>query len=211
MNTNDRQEKRFLKLSNTAKSFSEIASQASLFIPMAMPSAMLPSYVTMDSHSQWHVSGLLSTALESMTLPSRLKINRQTLDQLANTLNVNGGQNIAKIRLSIDQKSALNGHQPPSRLEVRAQSRDTRMPSQERPAGDNAPNEDDVTTLDMDFFPTEAAEQSRGRSLSKKVHVFGQAETYRGDEDPNLEDTNEENEGRERARRRAAGLPVIHK
>jgi hypothetical protein len=177
---------------------------------------MLPSYVTIDPKSQWHVSGLLCTAFESMTLPSRLKARdgtRETLDQIASALNINGNQNIAKLRMSVDQKAALNGHDRPGRLEVRAQSRDMRIPSRERST--DAPqimgtDEDDVATFDMDFFPTEATEQMRGRQSIKKAHVFGQAENYR-DEDLQSEPANEEEEGHERARRRAAGLPIIQK
>jgi hypothetical protein len=151
-----------------------------------------------------------------MTLPSRLKARdgtRETLDQIASALNINGNQNIAKLRMSIDQKAALNGHDRPGRLEVRAQSRDMRIPSRERSS--DAPqimgtDEDDVATFDIDFFPTEAIEQMRGRQSTKNAHVFGQAENYR-DEDLQSEPANEEEEGHERARRRAAGLPIIQK
>jgi hypothetical protein len=200
-----------LKLSNTARSISEITSQASIFIPMSMPSTMLPSYVMLDHKSQWHVSGLLSTALESMTLPSRLKASRETLDQLSNALNINGNQNIAKLRMSIDQKAVLNGNDRTGRLEVRAQSRDVRVPSQERPLH-TMQEDQEPSILDMDFFSTEAGDHTRGRRTVKKTHVFGQAETYRGDNDEqDNETTNEEDESYERARRRAAGLPIIHK
>jgi hypothetical protein len=208
------QEKRFMKLSNTARSVSDIASQASLYIPITMPSSMLPKYVVLDPHSQWHVSGLLSTALESMTLPSRLKLHdgsRQTLDQLVNALNINGNQNIAKLRMSIDQKTALNGNHRPGRLEVRAQSRDMRVPSQERNGESSSPEgESEVKMFDMDFFPFETGEQTRGRHSFKKSHVFGQAESYRA-EDTKSTNGNEEDEGYERARRRAAGLPIIQR
>jgi hypothetical protein len=164
-----------------------------------------------DPKSQWHVSGLLCTAMESMTLPSRLKLRdgvRETLDQLASALNVNGNQNIAKLRMSVDHKSVavLNGHDRPGRLDVRAESRDMRIPSRERSA-----DEDDVATFDMDFFPTESTEPVRGRQSIEKAHVFGQAENYRDDEDQVNDHANEEDEGHERARRRAAGLPVIQK
>src|SRR5271170_7564088 len=125
---------------------------------MALPSTMLPSYVTIDPNSQWHVSGLLCTAMESMSLPSRLKARdgtHETLDRIAGALNVNGNQNIAKLRMSIDEKSVAvlngHGHDRPGRLEVRAQSRDTRIPSRERST--DAPQitaEDDVATFDMD-------------------------------------------------------------
>lgn len=214
-NTKLLQAGRLLKLSNTARSVSEIVSQASLFIPMTVPS-MLPSYVTIDYQSQWHVSGLLCTALESMTLPSRLKARngiRETVDGIASALNINGNQNIAKLRMSVDKNSpsTQNGHHRPGALEARAQSRDMRIPSRERsPDAPQLSDDDDIATFDMDFFPTEEKEQIRGRQRSKKTHIFGQAETYR-DDDQTSEQDNEEDEGYERARRRAAGLPIIHK
>lgn len=186
---------------------------------MTMPSTKLPSYVTIDQKSQWHVAGLFCTAMESMTLPSRLKVRdgtRETLDQIASALNVNGNQNIAKLRMSVDQKSVamLNGHgnDRPGRLEVRAQSRDMRVPSTERST--DAPqitSEHDIATFDMDFFPAEATEQPRGRRSFKKPHVFGQAENYRDVEDQKNDEANEEDEGQDRAHRRAAGLPIIQK
>jgi len=179
-----------------------------------MPSSILPSYVTVDPHSQWHVSGLLSTALECMTLSSRLRPqngSRKTLDQLVNAVNINGNQNIAKMCMSIDQKAALNGHHRPGRLEVRAQSRDMRIPTQERDTKDaSTVEENDVTRFDMDFFPAESGDQSRGRQSFKKPHVFGRAESYRAEKTEDSE-TNEEDEGHERARRRVAGLPIIQK
>lgn len=209
-NIDTEKEKRFLKLSNTARSFSEIAAQASVFIPMSMPAKPLPSYVTLNSKSPWHVSGLFSAALESMAFPSRLKTSRETLDQLASALNVNGNQNIAKLRMSIDQKTALNGHDRSGRLEVRAQSRDMRVLSQDRSVN-NILSDDDPSIFDIDFFPAEAADHVRGRRNGKDVHVFGQVETSRGDADKQDMGTNEEDDGQERARRRAAGLPIIQK
>jgi hypothetical protein len=178
------------------------------------PSIMLPRYVVLDPHSQWHVSGLLSTAFESMTLPSRLKpqnMSLQTLDQLENALNINGSQNIAKLRMGIEQKSAPNGHQQSGNLGVRAQSRDMRLPSQERSSSASRVIDEDLTVFDMDFFPVDESQQSLGRGGTRKSHVFGQAENYRGDGDPKDEVARDEDEGYKRARQRVAGLPVIHK
>lgn len=165
-------------------------------------------------HSQWHVSALLSTAIETMTLPSRLKIQgsrRETIDQLVNALNINGNQKIAKLRMSIDQKEALNGHSRPGRLEVGGQSNDVRMPSQDRRANESHDEEDEsgVSTFDMEFFP-ESHEQNGTRRTSGKSHVFGQAESHRGPEDT-TENEATEDEGIARARRRAAGLPIIQR
>jgi hypothetical protein len=204
-----------MKLSNIARSLSEIAPQASLYIPMTMPTARLPPYVVLDPQSPWHVSGLLSAALESMSLPSRLKIqsgSRQTMDALISVLNVNGNQNIAKLRMSVDQSTALNGHNRPGRLATPVESRDPRVPSQERVVtrshGDEKP---DLAIFDMDFFPAETGEQISWQQRNKEPHVFGQAEAFRVQEVTSSQGTNAEDEGYERARRRAAGLPLIHK
>ncbi|PMD23979.1 tubulin nucleotide-binding domain-like protein [Hyaloscypha hepaticicola] len=208
-------EKRFMRLSNIARSLSEIAPQASLFIPMTLPTAKLPPYVTIDPQSPWHVSGLLSAALESMSLPSRLKMtngSRQTMDRLISALNINGNQNIAKLRMSVDQTAAPNGHHRPGRLDAPVESRDPRLRSQDR-SDQNLPadGESALTTFDMDFFPVETGEQTRRRSSNKEPHVFGQAEGYRVPELPGSQKATEEDEGYDRARRRAAGLPLIQR
>jgi hypothetical protein len=204
-----------MRLSNIARSLSEIAPQASLFIPMTLPTAKLPPYVTIDPQSPWHVSGLLSAALESMSLPSRLKMtngSRQTMDRLISALNINGNQNIAKLRMSVDQTTAPNGHYRSGRLDAPAESRDPRLRSQDR--SDHKPpadGESALTTFDMDFFPVETGEQTRRRSSNKEPHVFGQAEGYRVPELPGSQEVNAEDEGYDRARRRAAGLPLIQR
>ena len=134
------------------------------------------------------------------------------MDQLISALNINGNQNIAKLRMSVDQTAAPNGHHRPGRLDAPAESRDPRLRSQDR--SDHKPpadGESALTTFDMDFFPVETGEQTRRRSSNKEPHVFGQAEGYRVPELPGSQEVNEEDEGYDRARRRAAGLPLIQR
>lgn len=213
-------EKRFVKLSNTARCFAEISPQTSVFIPIALPLKALPAYVVIDPNSQWHVSALLATAWESMTLPSRLKLQdggRETIDQLTSALNINGNQNIAKLRMSIDQPQVINGRHEPGRLNPHSREGDMRAPLQERrvTGAVTAGHEYELRTLDMDLFPSETGEQVRGCRTTKRPHVFGQAEYHRSDEKGVADDANEMHwemgEGYERARRRAAGLPIIQK
>jgi len=86
-----------------------------------------------------------------------------------------------------------------------------RVPSQERNGESSSPeDESEVKTFEMDFSPFETGEQTRGRHSFKKPHVFGQAESYRA-EDTKSTIGNGEDEGYERARRRAAGLPIIQR
>ncbi|KAB8296846.1 hypothetical protein EYC80_002257 [Monilinia laxa] len=208
-------EKRFLKLSNTAKSVSELIPQTSLFIPMTLPSVRLPGYVNLDATCPWEVSGLLSSAMESMALPSRLKPQnglRQTLDQLSSTLNVNGNQNIAKLRMTVKQKSeTVASDNVQTRINGHSHATDTRISSAGTfSRGEDVAEESDAANFDIDFFPTETGEQNRGRQKPGKVHVFGQVENYRGDEEYD-EENDRNDEGRERARRIAASLPLLSK
>jgi len=192
-----------------------------MFIPMALPSNALPRYVSVDRKSPWHVSALLSTALESMTLPSRLRAQncpRQSLDEIAGALNVNGSQNIAKLQMSIcldsTPKLQLNGDDRPGRLEVQGQNRDPRVPSQSGLGVDLDMVDDTPAALDMDLFPSDDPNQARGRRVTKRTHVFGEAENFRSDKDLSGTIVDEEEyglDGRERARRRAMGLKVLHK
>lgn len=50
-----------------------ISSQSSLYTPIIDPPRRLPSTFNVDLGSEWHTSALIATALESATLPSRLK------------------------------------------------------------------------------------------------------------------------------------------
>jgi len=182
---------------------------------MTMPTIRLPPYVMLDPQSLWHVSGLFSAALESMSLPSRLKMqngDRQTMDGLISGLNINGNQNIAKLRMSIDQSTAPNGHHRSGRLATPGEKGDLRVPSQDRSISRAYGDEElGLATFDMDFFPTETGEQPSRQQSKKEPHVFGQAEAFRVREATGPRETNEEDEGYERARRRAVGLPLIHK
>ena len=157
------------------------------------------------------MSALLSTAVESMTLPSRLKARSRTLqrlDQFENALNINGSQNIAKLRMSIKHKLVANDRDQSTGQGIRE---DTRLRSQQRNSFESRSADEDLTVLDMDFFSVDEPQQSRARGAIKKTHVFGQAENYRGDEQPKDQAAEDEDEGYIRARQRATGLTLVHK
>lgn len=199
-----------MKLSNTARSISEVSSQASVYIPITLPSNPLPPYIKMDPGSQWHVSGLFSTALETMTLPSRLRSRngqRETLDQLASAINVNGNQNIAKLQMSIINKpesEQANG------TSYTVEQQDIRMrESKGHYASDHS---EDLAPFDMSFFPSSDLPTGvRGPKSTKGTHIFGQVESSRGSDLSENDDARHDFDGQERGRRRAAGLAIIHK
>ena len=148
-----------------------------------------------------------------MTLPSRLRSRngqRETLDQLAAAINVNGNQNIAKLQMSIATKPAseqANGSSNHS-----AEQQDVRMrESNGHYLGDR---NGDLEPFDMDFFPSSelpSGVKTRGARSTKEAHIFGQVESSRGSDLSGAGDEGGDFDGQERAKRRAAGLSIIHK
>jgi hypothetical protein len=113
--------------------------------------------------------------------------------------------------MSIDQDLALNGHDQSRAVEAEGQTSDSRVPLGNGHVNDlNLNDEDEPKTFDMDFFPTETGELSRNRHINRS-HIFGQVENSREDRDQQETRFIGEDEGYERARRRAAGLPIIQR
>lgn len=96
------QDKRLLRLLNKAKALSEIYTQVDTAVPLSIPSLTCPSY-TLDSESKWHLSALLSTALESATLPTRLRASPPSLSDLSTALNVQGHHTISRLRIGLGE------------------------------------------------------------------------------------------------------------
>ncbi len=184
-----------------------------MYIPLLDPPAQLPSYVTLDARSQWHNSAILSMALESMTLPSRLKpINGQhsMLSQMEAALNTNGHQKIARLQCSITDPESARGRASSGG----AATRDQRLPTTGPDIANstNMPREDmtelpnaGLPAFDMDLLPGE--NESYGNKV-RKAHIFGQVETLRGNPSAR-EPQDEDKQGFVRKRRRIAGLPNI--
>ena len=187
-----------------------MSAHASMYIPMSMSPTQLPQYVHIDRNSQWHTSALLSAAMESITLPTRLKHDTQKrgfIGDLEAALNVNGNQRVAQSQCSILDPLI-------SPLITSHGSTDDRAPS-----GSNRilVEEDSLKLadprLDLDFSGCNA------RSTSpfviqhvKSDHVFGAVETTRTKiETAKDEETDEDEINYARKRRRYAGLPVIER
>ncbi|KAH0562218.1 hypothetical protein GP486_003083 [Trichoglossum hirsutum] len=160
---------------NLARSLQGMSPQASLYIPLAIPPRPLPSYVSLDRESEWHRSGLLSAAVETITLPSRLKAvpERQvTLTRIEDFLNTNGNQKIACLQLSVLKPEFQNSQGATSLSAAASDPRQTRDLNKEDaiPAGPAA--------LDMMLSPSETVHPQKG--LASKIHTFGQLEVVRG-------------------------------
>ena len=136
---------------NAAKSIHDTSVNASVYVPMSVPSLRLPQYVNIDRHSEWHTSGLIAMSLETMTIPSRLRLSHKhgDFEMIRAALNVNGNQRIANLQCSVPEPvSNSSGWQTGGRSDIENGS------------------------LDMDFFC--------GPVQPIQDHVFGQVESLRG-------------------------------
>ena len=95
------QDKRLLRLANKARAMVEAYKQASIIVPLAVPRTLPPS-IALSPTSPWQTTALLASAMESATLPNRLKdpSNRDTLGGMADGLNAMGKQSIAGLQMS---------------------------------------------------------------------------------------------------------------
>lgn len=198
--------KQMLRNVNIAQSLQAIATTASMYIPLAVPS-YLPPYIRIDPASQWHIAGLLSIAVESITLPSRQKPNclkRGLLSDMESSLNVNGNQVIAELQCSLG-KSLSHLYSAEEAPEAAGDFRTSTSVMYEDELGKAD------AKLDMVFSTGRPSQTAFSlRQWEKANHVFGKVGSLRGIPLPKPE-IDEEDRALSRKRRRLACLPVIEK
>ncbi|KAI1374648.1 tubulin nucleotide-binding domain-like protein [Hypoxylon crocopeplum] len=207
-------EKRLLKLVNKARALAELNSQASLVVPMALPESPLPSTVRLDSSSRWHVSALLSAALESTTLYTRLKTtDRAYSSNLANMtdlLNVFGKQTIANLEMSISetQRPRQNGGTNGNANGLNGRGENVRSLYETTNVDDasESGSQKGVATLDIDLSSPHDLNLDPNRRRRKR-HVFSQVLADRGLDDLERSKDDDELEMREQGVRRR---PKVH-
>jgi Tubulin domain len=106
---------RMIRSSNAARSLRALGQQASAYVRLTTMPSPVPSYVNIHSQSEWFTSALLCSAVESVSLPSRLHFGSArptSLSLLEDTLNTNGVQKILELQMSLDDvnaQAATNG------------------------------------------------------------------------------------------------------
>ncbi|KAJ9264347.1 hypothetical protein DTO212C5_7182 [Paecilomyces variotii] len=98
-------QKQILRSINVAKSISAISPQVSLYTPIMDPPHPLPTYLNIDLQSEWYKSALITSAIESATLPSRL---RQYHDIEAALAGDDGTHRIFELKASIVPEASEN-------------------------------------------------------------------------------------------------------
>ncbi|RDA88484.1 hypothetical protein CP532_6604 [Ophiocordyceps camponoti-leonardi (nom. inval.)] len=123
---------RQMRLVNTAQSLIQTCSMASTVVPLAMPTEdRVPPHITVNRNSLWETSGLLSTVVETATLPSRLTDDPTTLSDMAEHLNIGGSKPLARASMIAGRQASDLVAKPmdltpsyPSRKRARVGERD---------------------------------------------------------------------------------------
>lgn len=184
---------------------------------------------TMDPRLTWHVSALLATAMETATLPSRLRraggsSGGDSLAYLTELLNATGKQTVAQLQMTVGR----------SWREIRQDGRKQEQQAAAAAAAHAQDVADDkgqgpaaLLLLDVDLAPQDEprsgiyGRRAAGGCKKKKTRMFGQAVVSRGSDDAaaaGIDDDDKYEEGdayddrapdrEDMARRRLALRPV---
>ncbi|KAM3422849.1 Protein DML1 [Cercospora zeina] len=169
-------ERQSQQIANTAQSLYALDSSASLHIPVQNVPSWLPDYVSLDAASLWCTSALQAAAIESVTLPTRLRTTqsgRATFENLEMTLNGDGNRRVTAFSFSakagteaVGTESATNG--------------DTRMTNGIADDEEDHAREEDQ--LDIELFPHFSLPNTadRTRRPPRRPHVFSRVSSLRG-------------------------------
>ncbi|KAF2864965.1 tubulin domain-containing protein [Massariosphaeria phaeospora] len=172
-NTAVPRERRLQQIVNSSRSLHVLAEQSSVYIPMSNSPVKLPPYLTLDSSSPWHIGALQAVAMESMTIPVRLKSSNGrpgTLQDIEDSFNSTGKRRIAKLEMSVADPDVLAEKSEQRIAQAEKAGSTTSRPSE----GDDELNRFDIDAFTKDYRITPSRP-------SKKEHIFGRAEASRGD------------------------------
>ncbi|KAJ9609771.1 mtDNA inheritance, partitioning of the mitochondrial organelle [Cladophialophora chaetospira] len=160
-------QKQLLRTSNAARTLRSLGQQASAYIRLASPPASLPSYVKLDSTSEWLQLALLCTGVESITLPTRFSAGvgkRGSLSLLEDTLNTTDTQNLFELHASVTSAATIaNGS-------LNNSSRDQNG----RAGGNQGADMPGASRFDLDYSPGLSTP-----STARSTHVFAQVQCLR--------------------------------
>ena len=99
---------RTLALANVLNTLMPLSS---LYVPLISPPLHLPpNDIEVDSSSEWHKSALLSAAVETVTLPTRLKVPVSSckLTDVTTTLNPSDSRKISLLSMTVPRNHSSN-------------------------------------------------------------------------------------------------------
>jgi hypothetical protein len=137
-----------------------------MYVPMSLPHS-IPHGLQLDHRSLWHTSAFLSAAIESSTLPTRLRETEgmgYTLNDWQDVLSNGGRRTIAGLSFQ-------------NNLDLKFGSIDT-----SKSHNHYEDTEDSIQKLAMNLFPSFESNGYRGRSASQREKTFAMIESLRGDQ-----------------------------
>ncbi|KAL4975646.1 tubulin domain-containing protein [Aspergillus desertorum] len=153
---------------NKARSVYSISAEATMYTPIIDPPSRLPNTIQVDSNSEWYTSALISIAMESVTLPTRLRPYRDFESLLAGDDNI---RRIFELQASVVPPADYNNVRP-------------KVTQKPRKVESSEPGSSKVKTgFDLDFTYD---------SSSDKSHVFNQLQVLRGVEPDDEEEESSE-------------------
>lgn len=188
-------ERQLLHATNMAQSLSALDSSASIHIPFGNVPRKIPEYLNLGSH-RWQTSAMQCTAIESITLPARLRSSqsaRSTFDNMEMVLNGDGKRRIVACAFSANDdepKSQVNGH---------AETLTTNGHAHDH-------IDAELEQFDIEVFPEFSLRSDRQRS-EIGAYTFSKLDVVRGDWEDRLDDIEE----RDRHGRRVAEGPRLSK
>lgn len=151
---------------NAARSIQSLPQQASAYVTASSVPSALPSYVNLNPVNDWTSSALIATAIETVTLPSRLRDSggrQASLSLLEDMLNTNGRQNVFELAAGVPWRTSS--------------ARENGSAGQGRPANPNRESMPAQHTPDLDIkYATELSQRSQGTD----PHIFSQVVIQRG-------------------------------
>lgn len=147
-------------MTNTAKTLSSIAPLSTLYCPIVDLPQTLPSYLTVDLQSEWSKSALIASAIETATLPSRLRAYRDFESSLMG--HSGGSQTIFEL-----QSSVIGNH--------------TRRPRW-------VTSEDELNGLDEDAKLDFDLNLTIPQPMPDDTTVFTQSQVFRGEREKLVDD-----------------------
>jgi len=169
-------EKRIARKANAARSLSQISDLASAYVRLSTLPCRLPRYVQLDEESEWECTALMAAAVESVTLPMRLRdgVGRgSSMARFEQTLNADEGRNVWQLGLNVDWEN----------LEQKVTGQANGDPRGGEVRGEDEGDGDDATTFDINFTPESSSLLPNTLALAdrrqQRKHIFAQIDTSR--------------------------------
>ena len=166
---------------NAALALRDISQNVSIYVPLALPRT-LPPNVRLDRNVLWHTAGLLSAAIETVTLPVRLTDNTSmritTLQDWEDNISGGGRRKVAGLCFGLADEDAQS----------REPGSDFRMRGSHNTAEDDRDDNEVTAKLDeslgMSLFPEgpfNLMASSRGKIKSVRKKTFARIDSFRGE------------------------------